>query len=102
MRLTVKKTSFFHLKICCIVFDAHCTVIAGRRHKIRVQPKLTVGEENLVHVGLEERNCKFNFERDGLEIVANYSQAGCRFECMLRLARERCRCTPWDYPHPPG
>ena len=41
-------------------------------------------------------------ENEDLEILRDYTKAGCEFECMLDFARDACGCTPWNFPHPPG
>ena len=33
-----------------------------------------------------------------VEIFEEYSNAACYFECMLKFARNICRCTPWNMP----
>ena len=44
------------------------------------------------------RKCSFPHETQGLELLSNYTKEGCVYECMIKKAREACRCTPWDFP----
>ena len=83
------------LYLCHIAF-------VGEKAKIRVTPSLVSGEENLLDMTVDLRNCMFTHESQDMEMMRAYSQAGCKFECMLARAREECGCTPWEYPHLPG
>ena len=71
--------------------------------KISVSPSVARTTDSFKTLSVQKRKCKFPHEYQGLEIMENYSQSGCAFECMLRQARRVCGgCTPWNYPHAPG
>ena len=53
-------------------------------------------------LAIEDRGCRFRDEVQGMDFLRVYTQAGCEFECMVRRAREKCKCTPWSYPIVPG
>ena len=69
---------------------------------INLTPKLVRSDSTVQDMRIEQRGCRFAHETEGLELLKEYSEAGCKFECKLRQAREKCGCTPWDYPHPKG
>ena len=75
---------------------------AGERTAVRVTGSLIRGEDTLSQLDIDKMNCKFSFEKEGVDVLANYSTAGCFFECLLKKSRETCNCTPWNYPHPAG
>ena len=78
------------------------TVPPGKLTTIKITPTKATAADSLRAMTEEERGCRFPHETQGMEILRDYSFKGCVFECMLRLAREECGCTPWNYPHPPG
>ena len=70
---------------------------------IDIVPSQIVASPQLRQLPIKDRDCKFPDENEDMEILNEYSQNGCFFECQLKRAREACGgCTPWDYPHPPG
>ena len=58
-----------------------------------------VSSEDLRSVPVKHRKCRFPEEDEQMEILSEYSEGGCRFECALKQARDKCGgCTPWNYP----
>ena len=65
-------------------------------------PKVVKADSTVQDMTIEQRGCRFSHENEDMEILKAYTREGCRFECKLKQAREKCGCTPWDYPHPHG
>ena len=65
-----------------------------------VQPIQVVANENVHSVNKEPRKCNFPDEANKESIFSNYSQASCELECKSNFAREKCHCTPWNFPSP--
>ncbi len=71
----------------------------GFKTTYEVYPSELISTESLKGIPIEKRNCLFENEGEGyIEMFKNYSQAGCQFECMAKLATSICRCTPWNTP----
>ena len=78
------------------------TVDPGHTTRIQVSATKTSSYPELLDVDVDKRGCRFSKENDNMKIMTNYTEAGCRFECLLQLARDECGCSPWNYPHPHG
>ncbi len=75
----------------------------GYTLRYTVHPTEVEASENLRDIDIEDRGCRLAHETDGImEIFKEYSQADCQFECMLKMARKKCQCTPWNMPTIPG
>ena len=48
-------------------------------------------------LSLEERQCLMEDEVPENSIFKKYSEKNCKYECHTKLARDTCRCTPWDF-----
>ncbi len=73
----------------------------GYKLEIEVSPVEVVSTPQLKGVSINKRDCRFQDEGNGfMEILEDYSQSGCLFECVLKKAREFCRCTMWNMPVP--
>ena len=46
---------------------------------------------------INQRNCFL--ANEGLEksIFKKYTESNCKYECHIKIAREACKCHPWDY-----
>ena len=81
------------------------TVKSGTQITIKVSPRAVSIDDAVQNVSGHKRNCNLRLDttvNGSTPIIGVYSQAGCQFECMLREARSKCDCTPWDYPVEPG
>ncbi len=78
------------------------SVKPGHKTIVKVVPSLTSASEDLRPLHIKGRKCRFSNEAENMEVLLQYTQAGCEFECLLRNARHFCGCVPWNYPHPPG
>ena len=68
-----------------------------------VTPIQVVADPELRNILPTSRGCQFPEETEGfVDIFEEYSQPACQFECMLKYARNLCRCTPWNMPTPAG
>ena len=57
-----------------------------------------MSSEDIQRLEKGRRKCVFPFENDGMDIFSEYTQSACVFECMLKMAVEKCGCVPWNYP----
>ncbi len=73
-------------------------VEAGYLTTFLITPSQLSMSSDAEKLDVQSRNCKFKHETGGLEIFTSYSQKGCQLECMLKIAVDICRCTPWNYP----
>ena len=67
-----------------------------------IQPLEVVGTNDLRGISEEARDCRFSDEVNNDSIFKVYSQPSCEFECKMNEAREKCRCTPWNFPNAPS
>ena len=54
--------------------------------------------KSLRDLSIEKRKCRFRDENENMEFLAFYTMDGCEYECALRNARQKCHCTPWNFP----
>ena len=80
--------------------DGFVKIQPGYEYTFLVTPHKTFSTEGVRSLGLSQRKCRFPDESEGLEIFKEYSQERCYFECVLSMARAKCRCNPWNYPDP--
>jgi hypothetical protein len=64
-----------------------------------VTPQFVDTTDDFDQLGLDERNCKFSYESDGLKVLNKYSRIGCEVECALNKSAVLCQCMPWYYPN---
>jgi len=69
----------------------------GHHTIITAQPTVFESDEGVKSVSLEKRQCFFQDE-EPTKIFKRYTEAGCKYECMLAFATSKCACTPWDHP----
>jgi hypothetical protein len=73
----------------------------GHKTIFSVQPMEVVATEALQETPISKRKCRLSHETSGAtELLDVYSQPACMFECHLNIARDICRCTPWNMPFP--
>ena len=70
----------------------------GLKTEIMVRPILSRVSDDMRAISLAERGCRLKSEAEDLKIFKSYTQAACKFECMLEFSRKQCFCTPWDLP----
>jgi hypothetical protein len=71
----------------------------GHKAIFSAQPMEVVATEALQGTSIDERKCRLSHETSGATELFNvYSQPACMFECHLTIARDICRCTPWNMP----
>ena len=70
---------------------------AGYEYTIDITPIGQVSSEEFEAQSMKNRNCFLKTE--GLEdsIFKLYSENNCKYECHVKIAREACKCQPWDY-----
>ena len=66
---------------------------------IKVKVEVEDADENIRTVEVKKRKCRFEDETDRLKIFSTYSKANCLYECRYQLAKEKCQCVPWNFPH---
>ncbi len=74
------------------------TVKPGFRTRIKVMQSQVLAADALGELSLEDRNCRFPHENEGMKLLSNYSLNGCEFECAVKLSHETCGCLPWNIP----
>ena len=75
----------------------------GYELTLDVQPIEVYGTQSLHEVEEEARKCKFSYEvTNESSMFKTYSQSSCAFECQVNKARDKCLCTPWNFPSPPS
>ena len=65
----------------------------------KVKVEVQDADENIRTVEVKKRKCRFQDETDGLKLFLTYTKANCLYECQYQLAREKCQCVPWNFPH---
>ena len=65
----------------------------------KMKVEVADADENVRTVEVKKRKCRFEDEIDGLEIFSTYSKVNCLYECRYQLAKEKCHCVPWNFPH---
>ena len=73
-------------------------IYPGYLTTIRVDMVELVSNDNIRGLDIKKRQCRFNDESKNLEILSNYSNTNCLFECSMNFAETICGCRPWDYP----
>ena len=66
---------------------------------MKVKVEVADADENIRTVDVRKRKCRFEDETDGLKIFSTYSRANCLYECRYQLAKKKCQCVPWNFPH---
>ena len=74
----------------------------GYETTFNIEPIEVVGTDALHDIKEEARNCKFYDEVEDDSIFKAYSQSSCEYECKIKYAREKCFCTPWNFPTLPS
>ena len=65
-------------------------------------------DPDLDSLTVDQRNCLFETENDGMKIFTNYTYTNCMFECSLLYAKQQMAsnesegCMPWYFPSPVG
>ncbi len=70
----------------------------GLAYELTVTPSVTITDENALRLKPDKRKCLSSFEDGSLKIFGQYRQSACFFECQLKRAAAKCKCTPWHYP----
>ena len=65
----------------------------------KVKVEVQDADENIRNVEVKKRKCRFEDEIEGLEMFSKYSKDNCLYECRYQLAKEKCQCVPWNFPH---
>lgn len=79
------------------------TVRTGYHTIVKVLiPQVTSISDDVRDMDEGSRKCRLTSESNGMEILSEYTKAGCRYECALRHSAQECRCMPWNYPGPVG
>ena len=81
-------------------------ILPGHNNIIALSGSKIDAEEDLRSLKVEDRNCKFPDERDGLTLYKTYSYTNCIFECSLLYAKDSLKtennstydCIPWYFP----
>ncbi len=102
-RKDIKPTGFYlNMGAHSEVFDIRAVaklVKPGFKNTFTVAPIEVVATERLAKVSKAKRKCLFSHEtKDHVTVFTTYSQAGCKFECMLKHASQKCHCFPWNMP----
>ena len=74
----------------------------GYETTFNIEPIEVIGTDTLHAIKEEARNCKFDDEVEGDSMFKVYSQSSCEYECKIKYAREKCQCTPWNFPTLPS
>ena len=75
------------------------TLKAGMEYTIDVTPTGQFSSERFKALNIEQRKCQL--ERDNLQnsIFKVYTENNCRYDCLVKVAKELCQCIPWDFMH---
>ena len=91
---------FFSLNKKNEAFDmmsASSEILKGYKTIITVKPTLFNSDDNLQHLALKVRKCRFEKEiPENMTLFKNYSYSSCKFECMYNYSYNQCQCLPWD------
>ena len=74
----------------------------GYETTFNIEPIEVIGTDALHNIKEEARNCKFYDEIEDDSMFKAYSQISCEYECKVKYAREKCQCTPWNFPTLPS
>jgi hypothetical protein len=74
----------------------------GYETTFNIEPIEVIGTDALHNIKEEARNCKFYDEIEDDSMFKAYSQSSCEYECKIKYAREKCWCTPWNFPTLPS
>ena len=69
----------------------------GHEYHIDVTPIGQTSSEDFKAMSKDQRGC--NLKQEGLEgsLFTVYTQKNCKYECYVKIAREKCKCHPWDF-----
>jgi len=93
-----------------LTLSHHSAATAYRRHRkpvklgfhttMTIEPKQIVTEKQLLSMPPEKKGCIMTKEakENSFELFEDYSWSQCHLECMVKIARKTCDCTPWEYP----
>ena len=70
---------------------------AGFEYFIKVIPTGQISTKSFKTMDLEQRKCNLKHEGLDLSNFKTYSENNCRYECNVRIAKNKCQCTPWDF-----
>jgi hypothetical protein len=70
----------------------------GYETTFNIEPIEVIGTNALHDIKQEARKCKFDDEIEDDSMFKSYSQSSCEYECKIKYAREKCLCTPWNFP----
>ena len=72
---------------------------SGMEYFIDILPVATRSSEKFKQLDVEDRNCLMEHEVSEDSIFKGYSEANCKYQCWVGLAKETCQCLPWDFIH---
>lgn len=79
-------------------------ILPGQVNLIKITAAQTVATPEFRDLDLSVRKCRFLNEPDP-DVPSSfkfYTEKACLFDCALNQTRERCGCTPWNFPVPDG
>ena len=69
----------------------------SRQYFLSYKVKGSLTDQSLRGYQVAIRECRFRDETDGFEILQDYTEDNCRFECKHKLVTSFCGCIPWFF-----
>ena len=75
------------------------TIKANTEYIIEVSPTGQISSESFKELDFHQRNCFLEKEVKQDSLFKIYTKNNCQYECLTKLARNKCDCIPWDFLH---
>ena len=69
----------------------------GTEYFISIDPKGQIVSQEMKDLEPMERKCYLEGEVSDSSLFKVYTENNCKYECLVSLAKERCKCIPWDF-----
>lgn len=70
----------------------------GHEYFIEVRPTGQTVSKDFKSMNYEDRNCVLSNELQVNSTLKKYFKQNCKYECRVNIAKEKCKCIPWDFP----
>ncbi len=70
----------------------------GKSYDIKVKASILRADSTVTSLPFEKRKCMTEEDGHDLTLFKKYSYSACKYECILKIAMDKCGCVPWNYP----
>ena len=93
-----KELAKFHLEDTYNIHNAPLKLMNEKAYLIDVTPTGTIASERFKGRNVKDRNCFTKTDKwPASKSFKMYDQNNCKYECLVKLAQDLCKCIPWDF-----